>query len=237
MARFIDLLGLVFGRLVVTARLENCPRGSAVWLCNCSCGKGHDVIAKSTTLKLGHTKSCGCLKAEKSKLRLTKHGLRGHSLYHTWLNMRERCNNPKNKDYKYYGGKGVKVCEQWGDFARFLSDMGEKPLISCSIERIDGRGDYCKSNCKWATPTEQARNTSKRSNNVSGQNGVHLTHIHGVPYWTATWVQLDGIEQRKRFNVITLGDNAAYLAACTHRETILKELNALGAGYSAQHGK
>lgn len=85
-----------------------------------------------------------------------------HPLYNTLRHMKSRCNNPNEQWYHLYGGKGIKVCDRWCDsFWNFLEDMGEKPSPQHSIDRIDSDGDYEPSNCKWSTPTEQSRNTSR----------------------------------------------------------------------------
>lgn len=80
-----------------------------------------------------------------------------HYLHKTWLHLRERCNNPKHKDYKNYGGRGITVCPEWDDFWQFVEDMGERPE-GCSIDRINNDGGYSKDNCRWATRLQQAAN-------------------------------------------------------------------------------
>lgn len=82
-----------------------------------------------------------------------------HELYGIWRNMKKRCSCPTNKDYKYYGAKGIKVSSAWRDFWVFVKDMGDRP-INYTLDRIDGKKGYSKSNCKWSSHSEQSRNRS-----------------------------------------------------------------------------
>lgn len=235
-----SLVGKIFDRLEILEQCGSDKRGKRLWKCKCSCGNPEFVIVRTETLNSGNVRSCGCLRNEKSKERLTKHGLGKHKDYRVWLNMRNRCNNPKSEDYKYYGGKGISVCDEWEDFAKFLEDMGERPSLDYSIERINGNKNYCKENCKWALQVEQVRNISKKSNNTSGVTGVQRASIKvkGVTYeyWAATWSTLDGKNKRKWFSISKYGNDEAKELAVHHRKIMIDELNRQGAGYTDRHG-
>lgn len=158
-----DLVGLRFGRLLVTGRAKN-SNGCTRWHCLCDCGK--KVTPFGTSLRGGLTSSCGCLLRESARERFTTHGGSYTSEYCTWRHMRYRCHNPRYPRFKDWGGRGIRVCLRWrSSFAAFLSDMGPKPSPRHTIDRIDNDGNYEPNNCKWSTPKEQMQN---RRMNASG---------------------------------------------------------------------
>lgn len=164
MGIFIDLTGKQFGRLTVLNRVENNKSRNSRWLCQCNCGNKRVVLGHN--LRWGTSMSCGCLIREITIKRSTKHGhyINKHRTptYQSWCCMIQRCTNPNNKYYNDYGGRGITVCRKWMQFERFLEDMGERPTLNRSLDRIDNHGDYNLENCRWATRSQQQRN--KRTN-------------------------------------------------------------------------
>ncbi len=159
-------IGSRFSRLTIVARAPKRPRSNAVrYLCRCDCGCDTDV--QGASLRYGHTRSCGCLRAEQIGavgLRAT-HGHTRHAhrsrTYTSWTAMNARCTNPKTRGYERYGAKGISVTKPWRDsFESFLNDLGERP-VGHTLDRIDNRFGYFMANCRWATPKEQAANRRK----------------------------------------------------------------------------
>lgn len=163
MSRLIDLTGQRFGMLTVLGprRSELEKSGTTVyWLCKCDCGASSWVAARH--LRNGHTQSCGCFRSIKTTAEKTKHGKRWTKEYIIWAGMIQRCQNPNHQSYALYGGRGISVCDRWlgeGGFENFLDDMGPAPSAAHQIDRFPNNdGDYEKSNCRWATIKQQARN-------------------------------------------------------------------------------
>lgn len=159
MARHIkEIQGLKFGRLTVLRKLPERRYKKVMWECICECGK--IVVAATGHLTSGHTKSCGCYVKDRNIEIHTTHGETHTRLYSIWLSMKNRCNNPKNKAYFYYGGKGVSVCEEWENSFESFRDWakGNGYKSDLTLDRINPDGNYEPSNCRWATWHEQRMN-------------------------------------------------------------------------------
>ena len=163
---YLNMTQRTFGRLTVLRRDGSNRRHCALWLCVCRCGA--EVVVNGHNLRSGHSRSCGCLQRERAAQANAKHGhaskKNGVTVeYNCWAGMIYRCENPNVKDWKYYGGRGIKVCPEWREsFEVFLRDMGTRPSPSHSIDRIEPDGNYEPGNCRWATPLQQRHNRGIR---------------------------------------------------------------------------
>ena len=192
MGKLSDLTGLKFGRLTVIQR-SGTKNGHVAWLCKCDCGK--TVVTIGNLLKSGKSKSCGCKKIETCGDTHRIHGKSNTRLYIAWQHMKQRCRNTQNDRYKYYGGRGISICDDWMQFEPFeqwaLSNGYEDEL---TIDRIDVNGDYCPENCRWVTWETQQNN--KRNNNIIEAFGEKRT--------LAEWSKISGVNRttiQKRINV------------------------------------
>lgn len=180
-----DITGLKVNRITVL-RLHsvNLRPGTgkriAFWQCVCDCGTKFVVRAHCLT-KSNPQKSCGCWLGDKNKERAT-HGMVGHPMYQIWSGMKARCADIKNNRY---GGRGIKVCPEWMEFDSFYRDMREGFSDGLTIERRNNDGDYCKSNCVWATPKTQARN----------RRTTRLLTAAGVTMPLCEWAEAFGINR------------------------------------------
>lgn len=171
-----DLTGHRFGMLVVVAfhdrdkRYYNCK---IRWTTKCDCG--NEKIVSGNALQSRGIRSCGCMprrpRTESQKtLERRKLTVERKSEYRIWAGMISRCERPKNRGFKYYGGRGIRVDPRWrNSFDAFYESMGPRPSSEHSIDRIDNNGNYEPGNCRWATRKQQARN--KRTNHMVEVDG------------------------------------------------------------------
>lgn len=172
---FQDITGQRFNRLIVLEYVGNSNQRNALWKCRCDCG--NFTVLKTTTLRKGKTKSCGCLQRERAHLSNLARRTIAHyypSEHWIWMGLRYRCLNPENSQWHNYGGRGITVCQRWRDsFKNFLDDMRPRPSMKHTLDRENNNGNYscgkCEeclengwtANCRWVTMKEQMRNTRK----------------------------------------------------------------------------
>lgn len=186
MAAKIDstkFIGVKFGKWTVLSDAGQGAFNKSEWLCRCECGKERAV--QQAHLRAGRSTSCGCSRQQA----LTHGGAMGKDAgrecleYRSWRAMKARCNDPSNKRWPQYGGRGIEVCERWSDFSLFLADMGSKPTPEHTLDRIDTNGNYEPGNCRWATGQEQMRNTTRN----------RVVTINGVSKLLCEWCDENGI--------------------------------------------
>jgi|ERR1035437_407983 hypothetical protein len=178
MGKIKDILGLKVGMLTVIKYAGKNKDHHALWTCLCECGNTKDVLSRM--LCNGQPNSCGCHTAQ------VTHGMSHTKEHRAWAAMRNRCYNTNNKRFRYYGGRGITVCDRWKDsFENFLEDMGLCPDKRMSVDRIDNSKNYTQENCHWATWTEQSRNRS---------NTVFLT-AGGITRPIGEWSDITGVRR------------------------------------------
>ena len=181
--RKIDLSGKRFDRWTVLQESGRNKYGHLLWLCRCDCGK--EVLVLGDSLRRGKSKSCGCLTVEQTVKRNYRHGDTKDRLYKIWWGIKMRTTNPNRKEYPRYGGRGIKLCNEWADdhlaFKEWALSNGYSENLS--LDRIDVNGDYEPSNCRWATDLEQANN----------QTSNHLITYNGKTMNITQWSKETGI--------------------------------------------
>ena len=168
MSRYIDLIGQRYGRLVVAARVPS-KHGKTMFECLCDCG--NSTVVSSNNLRRGRVESCGCLLREK----INKHGMARSRIYRIYMAIKGRCTNINSPQYKYYGERGISMCNEWLNSFQTFYDwaMTNGYRDDLTIDRIDNERDYSPDNCRWVTMQEQSEN--KRSNKTIVFNGKSQT--------------------------------------------------------------
>lgn len=196
-SRTQDLSGRWFGRLVVTRFAGYTQtRPEALWHCLCICNTSV-IVRAASLLSSRPTQSCGCLQKEAATTTRHGHARRGKRTpeHRAWTAMLQRCTNPKNKVYQHYGDRGIAVCSEWFNFEQFLTDMGPRPTQKHTLERKDNNGAYDKTNCIWATHSQQCRNTRR----------THFITFQEETLCLADWAKRLGISVKTLANRIRRG--------------------------------
>ena len=190
--RYEDLTGQKFGAWTVIKRMPSSKSGATKWLCKCDCGTEKEVFASN--LKRGLTVSCGCKKNEMQSEKAKTHGMTNTRIYRIYCNIKSRCYNPDKDNYKWYGGLGIKMCDEWrSSFENFYKwAIANGYTEKLTLDRIDGRGDYEPSNCHWVTVKEQQNN---RKDNV-------IITYKGETKTLAQWAETCGINRVTLWNRI-----------------------------------
>lgn len=169
-----------------------------MWRCLCGCGK--ETVVEACNLSSGRQISCGCYRDEKARSMTSKHGKTDSRLYGVWCAIKSRCYNPNVPEYRYYGARGISMCDEWRqDFVSFYDWMmshgydPSQPRGVCTIDRIDYNGPYSPENCRIVSQLEQMNNV--RSN--------HTVEYNGETHTIAEWSRITGINQFKIRNRIS----------------------------------
>lgn len=197
MNNFKDLTGQEFNGIKTIKCVGRDKHGNALWLFRCRCGK--EFVATGYKIKTGKTKSCGCYNLEKleqmRKKYIIKHNSSRTRLYSIWCGMKRRCYKQNDKRYSCYGGRGIKICDEWKNsfipFYQWAIKNGYKKDAKrgeCTIDRVDNNGDYCPENCRWISNREQSIN--KRNCTYLIVNGkkmcfAEVCRFLGIPLKTA----------------------------------------------------
>lgn len=185
-----DLTGQCFGKRTAIKIAGKTKWGENLWECICECGTSS--IVRTSQLRSGKSNSCGCGPNTTNRT----HGMTNSSEYTIWHGMLQRCYNPKASRYERYGGRGIKVCDEWkNSFETFVNDMGLRPSKKHSLDRIDNDGNYEPSNVRWELAAVQM-NKTRRSN--------YLCH-NGCRKTIAEWSRLVGINAATIHNRLSYG--------------------------------
>lgn len=168
----IDLTGNTYGKLKVINLAVDDVGKKKKWLCKCECG--NEVVVSGSNLRSGHTTGCSQCQLREIQRKNITHNMSKTKLYRVWNGMKNRCENPNHKSYIDYGNCGISVCEEWHDsvvFIKWALKNGYKEGLE--IDRINTRGNYEPTNCRWISRTENANN--KTNNRLFEFRGKHMT--------------------------------------------------------------
>lgn len=187
----LDLAGQVFYKLTVVGLAPRKPGVRKIlWYCSCQCG--NTTIVSTGSLRGGSTRSCGCLMrqaaAKTGKIQGIKNKIHGQTdspTWSSWKSMLFRCSNRKSKGSRYYVDRGISVCDRWLVYNNFVADMGNRPSLEHTLDRINNNNGYFPGNCRWSLPKDQCRN--RRSNVILEHNGVRMC--------ISAWTELKGYKR------------------------------------------
>lgn len=186
-----DIVGKKFNKLLVL-ELDHIkphpnPTKGVFYYYKCQCECGNTTVTRRERIIGGETKSCGCINK-----RTTTHGLSNTRLFRIWSGIKDRCNNSNSPEYNRYGGRGIKICQEWQDnFMNFYNwAISNGYADNLTIDRIDVNGDYCPENCRWATSSEQANN--RRNNRIVEYQGQKYTLKQLSVKYNINWHTLSG---------------------------------------------
>ena len=188
--KLIDLIGKRFGKLTVIKRVKRIDSKHVYWLCKCDCGK--ETMVRSQHLREGKINSCGCLVGEKHSMRYTR-------LYRIYTNIKTRCYNEKSPNYSNYGGKGIKMCNEWEySFTSFKTwSFANGYNDNLTIDRIDNNKGYFPENCRWVDKFVQANN---KNNNIYYQ-------FHGIKHTIGEWSRIIPINKKAVYRRLEKGND------------------------------
>lgn len=171
----MDIVGMQFNYLKILEFHGRNKHKKKLYKCLCTrCG--NEKVMIGTEVKNGYSKSCGCLNNDSHK---SKHGMSGTLIYNKWKGMKQRCYNPNYDFYDSYGGRGIKVCDEWkNDFKQFHEDMGDIPFEGAELDRIDNDDDYKPSNCRWVSHKENTSNRRKYQNKTGYTGVTYKPHLN-----------------------------------------------------------
>lgn len=197
MGKLHDLSGIRFGRQVVISRAGTNKWGNATWLCLCDCGNRH--VVPGGKLLSGQSTSCGCYAIEMRSKNATVHGYTRRKKPRTltiWNGMKARCLNPKSVSYSNYGARGIGICDEWLSFKNFHEwAIANGYADNLQLDRIDNDGDYCPSNCRWVTRSENQKNTRR----------TRLITINGKTQCASDWIKELGVSKSTFYSDLRKG--------------------------------